>query len=523
MQVLRVKAPLDSPLGVSWGRRSVVALAVLLIAILVVVAAAQLGDLTRKKVILIGAGGSIALLAFNYGLLRETLLFLWVFALTYNRMYYSFEGIFGDQGPSGPYWTPSDVFLVALLAIWMWERVVLKRPVAAVGSPIWPLLVPYMAVCIISMFGASNPLWSGFEFIRILKVGLICYYIRRNVGVREWWILVFGLLAAVFVQGAFGCLQMALRSSAGFLTTLGLGDSGTMAEAAEGQMAIGGWIRASGTMSHPTNLAAYFLLTVPLAFSLALGSRHRLLRHACWICSIAGFAGLVGTLCRWPTVLCVGQLCLVMLFLTAAGRLPAKRTIGILALAGFTIGLAALPFADSLYRRATDDFSDSIKFRENYVRIAMERTTPNPFFGIGLGNFAVDILKWDPEIEWAFQQEPKVRHEMGIRAFLTPHNFYLLVLTETGVFGLLTFVWFALSMALRGFRALARLPGDWYCASLALSLGILGLLGHQAVDFTLWVDPMLNTFAIICGLLTTAESLAASAQPGSGTPDWFQA
>jgi O-antigen ligase len=519
MQALRETAPPAAPSTSLWGRRVLIALAVLLIAAGVVVAATQLGDLTRKKVILLGAGGSLALLAFNYGLLKETCLFLWVFALTYNRMYYSFEGIVGDLGPSGPYWVPADIFFAALLAIWLWERVVVKRPAAARGRPLWPLLAPYMAVCIISMFGASEPLWSGFEFLRILKAGLIFYYIRRNTGVREWWILAGGFLAAALAQGAFGCLQMALRSSAGLLTFLGLGESaGGMAEAAEGQLAMQGWIRATGTMSHPTNLAAYLLLTVPLAFSLALGARQRLVRCACWLGAAVGFAGLIGTLCRWPSVLSVAQLGLILLLLTAVGRLPVKRTLAIVSLAGFTILLAALPFSDAIYRRATADFSDSIKLRQNYLRIALARTTPNPFFGIGLSNFGVDMVKWDPALEWAFNEEPRVRHETHLRAFMTPHNLYLLLLTETGVLGLLTFLWFVLSIALRGFRALARLPGDWYCACLGLSLGVLGLLGHQAVDFTLWVDPMLYTFAIIGGLLTTAEHLAASSPAASLIP-----
>jgi len=495
--------------GQLLGQRIALGLLCVAIAIFAVAASTQLGEITRKKLILLGGGGTIALLAIQYRVVKPVLLFLWVFAYTYNRAYFSFERFLGDFGPNGPYWVPADLFFVGLLAVWAWERLISKAPSQPVrGRPVWPWLAPYLAICLISLFGSERPMWGLFEFLRLLKLGLIFYYVRRNIGRNEWWIIVGAFVVATLVQASFGCLQMVLRSSGGLLTTLGIG-AGSLEDAAAGQTAIGGWIRATGTLSHPTNLAAYLLLTMPLVFALALGARSKFYSLLCWGVTAVAFAGMVGTLCRWPTAVSAVLLTIVLAALTAERTVPVKRSFGIVALAGFLVLMGALPFADSLYRRLTEDLSDSVKFRQNYFRMAMQRLEPDPILGLGLSNFGVDMAKWDPDIDWALEKEPEARHLMHLRAFFTPHNFFLLILSETGVLGVMAFLVFLAGIGRAALRAFQRTSGELRCACAGLTVGMMGLVAHQLVDFTLWVDPGLFPFTICAALINVAEDVAA--------------
>ena len=106
----------------------------------------------------------------------------------------------------------------------------------------------------------------------------------------------------------------------------------------------------------------------------------------------------------------------------------------------------------------------SIESRLETAKTSLEMVEKSPVFGVGLGNFIPNLAKLD----------------QGLNSFQSPflyyqpvHNIYWLLTAETGLIGLLAFLWF-ISLALKNARQKKRFE-----VTLAL-LGILiiGLVDH---------------------------------------------
>src|SRR5690349_3306878 len=70
----------------------------------------------KKQVVILGGivGATLVVaLPFRTGLV----LVGWILLLTYNRQYYSFDGIYGDYESQGLYWIPADMALVGLAGL----------------------------------------------------------------------------------------------------------------------------------------------------------------------------------------------------------------------------------------------------------------------------------------------------------------------------------------------------------------------------------------------------------------------
>ena len=79
------------------------------------VAAVPLLDL--KSLLEVLAAVTTVLVALLSGRAKEIFLAAYILALTYNRQFFSFNGIFGDMGPHGIYWLPADPLLLLLFAV----------------------------------------------------------------------------------------------------------------------------------------------------------------------------------------------------------------------------------------------------------------------------------------------------------------------------------------------------------------------------------------------------------------------
>jgi O-antigen ligase len=474
------------------------------VGVLAFAATMALGEINKKKIIFLLAAPLILLGARASRHAKAVFLFFWVIALPYNRMYFSvFEKLFGDNGPHGLYWIPSDLVFLILMGLWLHEMLIHKQQNRPHGDRLWPWLLPFVIAGVISSLGAEQINWGFFEVARLLKFGLIVLYMRYNLGKVEWWTCVAALGCSALFQSSLGALQVAMRSVGGLLS-MGGGD----ASAQElGLAAMGGWIRAVGTIGHPSNLACYLLIPLPILAGLALTIRPPAVRAMCALLAIANLAGLGCTLSRWPWALAAGQLLLLAVLLMVMRILPLKQVIGIASVGGFISMLSLMPLTDFIYERLTRDLKASLDFRAKDTRIAMRIFTESPLIGVGLNNYAVQLLKYDPDIGWALEHEDVARNVMHVRTFVALHNFYLFMLAETGAIGLTALVFFFLGVIRIAIRAIMATTSTWRVACTGMLLAILGVLAQCFVDFSLWVDPLLYTFALIVGLLVTAPAL----------------
>jgi O-antigen ligase len=323
-------------------------------------------------------------------------------------------------------------------------------------------------------------------------------------------VCVTALGCALVAQSILGTMEVVTKRS-GVLGLLGLGSAEEMAVLGEQSTPerFYGWWRATGTMNHPPNLASYMLLTIPLLLALGLSLYRGVPRVLAALGGLAGLVGLACTLTRWPWALAALQAALLVVGLARLRVLRLKQAIAIFAIA-VCVGTAVLvPFKDAIMDRMTRDFARSVDERSKGVHAGISMFTDNnPFLGVGLNNYKVHMLTYQPEAEWTLQHEDLSVRLFHLRFLVGPWNGFVFVLAETGLLGLCAFLVYLVGAFAAGARAIAATDGPARAASFGIVLGLVGVLGHQLTDYSLFVDPVLYTFALMVGMLNNAPVLA---------------
>ncbi|HWB83057.1 MAG TPA: O-antigen ligase family protein [Bryobacteraceae bacterium] len=467
-------------------------------------------------------GALLLLLLFAAALItrrpREIFLAGWVFALVYNRQYFVFLPFVGDQGSEGPYLIASDLFLILLIAYWYYEHSILKMRREPIGRPLWPWYLPFAVVCVISLFVSDRPDWGIYELIRVAKVGFILYYVRRNFRKREWWLCALTLGAAVCFESALGTMEVATKRS-GVLGVFGLGqNANVMPERFTGEFSQEVWYgmyRATATMSHPPNLACYLLLTIPVFLALAPVMPRVWQRLACAGTGLLGLVGLACTLSRWPWAVASLQLLLLFAGLVGMRLWDVRRALGVVFLGIILLVSGLIPFRHLIVQRMTRDFKVSEEGRFDEYGTAIEMFGDRPFLGTGLNNARAHIVHYRPEIQYNLDLDTPLTQLLHLRAIVSPQNGFLHVLIELGALGVLTFLVYVVGTLVTGLRAIQESRGYARAACFGLTIGLLGVMLQQAVDFSYWVDPLLYTYTLVVGMLNTSVVLRDGNEPAN--------
>jgi putative inorganic carbon (hco3(-)) transporter len=438
---------------------------------------------------------------------KELLLFGWIVSLTYNRQYYSFESMVGYNGLEGPYWMVSDLLMLGLFGWALYERLVNGRVSGPFGARVWPWYLPFVIACLISGIGAARPDWTAYEMLRVVKMGLVLFYVRYNVGKREWWLCIASLAFAVSFQSVIGIKEVV--TGHGGLLGLGAAPEG-IPEAFLPENFYGG-IRITGTMVHPPYLASYMLLVLPVLLALSLTARRRRAALSA-IAFLTGTVGLVFTLSRWPWAVAAAQFGLILLALAWLRELPAKRAVGILCI-GLFVALGIIgSFEQQFMGRMTRDWDESVALRREGLNASFRMIRDYPLFGVGLNNSMAYWLKYFPQMDYVLETEQYGSRILNLRAPVVMGNGLSHVVEETGIVGGLAFLVYLAGAFRFALRAVSRTSGECRAASLGLLVGILGILTEQLIDAPLWVDPNLYTFTLIIALLNNAGFLFAEAR-----------
>jgi putative inorganic carbon (hco3(-)) transporter len=464
-----------------------------------------------KRWIIAGALTAIPFVLVVYPKPKHLLLFGWIFTTTYNRQYFTFEGIFGNHGSQGAYWIVSDIFLLALLLWLVYERVYCRKTAEPRGSRFWPWYLPFVLTCILSIAGAARPDWGAFELVRLAKFAFIIWYVRRYLDRREWWICVAAMAAAMTFQSLVGVKEIVTGRSG----VIGMEQAPAGPGKFSGvfsQESFYGSVRATGTMNHPPNLACYLLLVLPIPLSLLLGCGDRRLRNLALLAAAAGVAGLACTLSRWPWALAVGQCAILAAAMVWTSRISAKRMAGIAILACVAGAIALIPVRDKLVKRFTGDFSESVDQRVESSRVAMEIIRDFPLTGVGLNNSAHHLVSYFPKIRWALENDEFLVSKVNSRALAVVGNGFFYVPVETGAAGTAGFLFFLFGIGVVCARSLRGTPPNVQLVCIGMTVGLLGVLGQQLVDFSFWVDPLYYTSALVIGLISVSPGLFPRSQ-----------
>lgn len=461
-------------------------------------------DAGMKKQIVLLAGifgaAVIVMTPFRMGLVVAG----WIMLLTYNRQYYSFDGVYGNYESQGLYWIPADAGLVAIaglhaLDVWR-NRLTLnfsRRCLAA--------FLPFVLISALAVLTAVHSTWAFAEWLRWLKVLAAVILLQRVVQGPTWWFAVAGLGLAASAQSLLGVTQVAMNTSTGLLSMLTGGGDQVVQGVTEG-----GRARASGTMVHPNILGPFLLFVLPMFLALFVDSKNWVLRAFAGLVCLCGYMGMIGTMSRLPIAIAGLQAAAVLVFLVVMRNVSLKRLAGVLSFVGIAGVLASAYFVDEISQRLTGDLNESISFRADYNHVALEIWREHPFLGIGLNNFVEGLDHTDPTLSKIVDEMQEGRVEYGIRAAAPVHNVYLLVLAETGLLGLAAYL-ALLGIALYiAWTSVRTTTGSVQLICLGVAVGFVGQYLQQTMDFSLWMDPGLFAFVLLFVLV--------SQPPAAGEP-----
>jgi O-antigen ligase len=385
----------------------------------------------------------------------------------------------GDVSASGKV-TPADaasaVLVVTCAVRLLRERRRVLAPTAAVvlGAPV----VGFAVAAVTSLDpGAGLTGFLRYVQVFVLVPASVALLLRDR---RDFAVVAGSVIALALVQGAVGVWQYATGAGASY---------------------AGQDVRAVGTFGPSdvmgmATVVAYGLL-IAAGYALAPGPRR--LRLGALGCAVALFVPLTLSFSR-GTWIATAVACAVMIVL--AGRRQAVRVFGVLAacavllVGGVGVGSRMIGQRVASITQVTDAPDSSVTDRYTLWAAALAMWREHPLTGVGLKRFpaerdghaslALSSASDTAGAGQSFRREP----------LLSPHDMYLLALSEQGLLGcaLLTGSWAAL-LASGAARLRRRGPA-------ACGLTAVGLLLWICVDF-LYADiggPSTVLTALVLGL-----------------------
>ena len=397
--------------------------------------------------------------------------------------------------------TPADVASVGLVAICGLRVLSAFRAGQALVPPRAAVLFCVIAVAVAaSTIASRDPSQSLSGFVRLIQVFvLVPLAVLLALRERRDLVLVLGaMVGAALIEGAVGAEQ--------FLT-------GTGASYA------GGSARAVGTFGAQDVMAMSAVVSYGLlaALGLALEARRAGRRRASWLLGLTA-AGLVFPLAvsfsrgSWIATGCAAAVALLLadVRLALRGALFAAAAAVVL-VGGFGLGGASVAERlGSITTVAGAAPDHSVTDRYDLWTTAGRIWRDHPVTGVGPKEFpqfrdghAPLRLSSGSDTGGAgagFSREP----------LLSPHNMYLLLLSEDGLVGLTAFAALFLSLLLGTARRTARERGG-------LGAALLGLLVWQLVDF-LYADIGGTTTVLVSVVVGLAAFGTFTAVPRGATP-----
>lgn len=406
-----------------------------------------------------------------------------------------------------PVQLPLDVgqlALVALLAFWVSYRIVHERRLPRI---LWsPVLVPVLIFFIsvsasaFSAFSIGSWLSEWLKWAQVILLIIVCLDLARD---HAWEWLIFALVLSGLANSLIGIYEF-------------LGGSGAL-HLLIGELS-GVRFRAFGTFGQPNPFGGFMGLIAPVALAAGAGYALRAWKHwrftqrlplqiiavslfyagagallsigvivswsrGAWLAFAASMAVAAFALPRrfWHSLLLVGVVGLLAGGLWLSGRLPASIVSRVQSAFEETFSTADV--------RGVDITSENYALVERLAhwQAAVNMATDHPWLGVGFGNY-----------ETAYPQYRLVNWKFPLGH---AHNYYLNVLAETGIIGLIAYLllWIGI-IVLTWFTRRHPDPLTRCCA-----IGLLGswtyLAVHSLTD-SLYVNNLFLHLGIMIGTLS---------------------
>jgi O-antigen ligase len=357
---------------------------------------------------------------------------------------------------------PSSILgVLFLLAAGLWLVAQYSKKGRLQGSPLRLALVAFATTGLLSVFGASEPLVSFMEFLRLLAVVVMYAVLEQLVTTRR---ALHQLLVTAYVSMLFPLGYTLVRC--------GLGDPPSEVK--------GSFSRITGPFSQSTTFARYlaFMIVFGVAIFPYLARRAKV---AMGVILAISSVFLVLTLTRGALIGAIVGL-VVVAVLRRSKTMLLGFALGAILAAALVPGLSSR-FAEVGSTRAVGGVptGNTLEWRLGYWAQVLPLANHNPVTGIGLNmtQYNTDDAK-------------------------QPHNDFIRAYVETGVLGLLAYVSMLVALVRTGTRALRRAPPRSF--DHAIAAGFLGCALAYVVQ-SMGANVMSN---VVCVWYLIAFAAAAS-------------
>ena len=324
-------------------------------------------------------------------------------------------------------------------------------PNAARNSKIVFPALAFLLFCTVSCFAASDITLALFGWASVLERFCLLLLLASTLVTKEEIIFVIRLtLIASIVQSLIMLAQLG-----GLIADLDFLGFKTRAEFAGAE-------RISGTLGAPNMAAAYLSMMIVVMAGVLLARTQLIDKALAVVGLISAIVPLIATASRggWASLF-VGLTALAIL----RGRRLPRNFVWVTVL----IIAVVVPFKHFIQDRLLDDDNGSSAARMPLNGLAIRLIADHPLTGVGVNNFAVAM-------------QPYLVHGFTGEFVYTVHNTYLLVWAETGVGGVVVFVWILGSVTGGALRCSRSHGGMLGSAALGMAAALIGLMVQMSVD-----------------------------------------
>jgi len=354
----------------------------------------------------------------------------------------------------------TDILMVAILGLWGLEKISnFQFPISNFLRRFWWVLAVF-AYLLVNSCLAQNQGAALYKSAKIIEFALLGFYIAKNK--ISLSMIRRPLSIAVVYSSLIAVTQFLKQASLGGVfwwlgeRTFNAGTPGIAKAIVNGQLIM----RPYATFPHPNVLAGFVLVSLILIGVRCQALGVRKIFH--WLAIALGIVAILISFSRsaWVVGLLIG--------LWLMRKNPLLFTVYCLL---STVGVVAWL---APHFSANEAFSQRLQL----IKTTWLMIQATPLIGVGLSNFIVRL--------------PDFWQITGFTYWLQPvHNIYLLVAAETGLVGLVIFLWFLILT----FRKLLEI-GNWKLVIPLLAILLTGVADHYWL--TLQQSQLL--FAIILGL-----------------------
>ena len=307
----------------------------------------------------------------------------------------------------------TDVLILSLFIFW-----VNTKPKIGRRTIVW--IISFLLFAFINVSLAKNTGAALYKWIKIFEFAFFGYYLSSLKGLDIKRQIILPLSISILFFSSVGILQFLKQGALGgplyFLGERSFSPSSPGIALVD----IGGtqYLRAYSTFSHPNSFAG-FLVTGLILLTFSKESRR--------LKMLVFTLGLTALFLSFSLGALLGLAVVLLFYLITriSTRILKKSLIAIIFLSIF------LSMAQAIYSKGylrAGNLPEDIHNRLVLAGAAGKLFSFSPVWGVGLNNFIVRL--------------PEIKLVTGVSWWLQPvHNIFLLVLTETGIFGLLLFTY----------------------------------------------------------------------------------